>query len=118
MNQKGGYYLLINALSEKSDAPSASTNPQSDIDLAGTGLPTFKSTQVTDTDPYALSPKAEETLGGATSAAMNQSSGQPGSGMSSRELHHNGHSSRKKEHAGADQWGQNKEHERANDERY
>ncbi|KAG7085547.1 hypothetical protein E1B28_003104 [Marasmius oreades] len=48
---------------------------------------------------------ASDTLGGATSADVTQSMGYPGSGMSSKELHHDGKPGRKRDGQGVDQWG-------------
>ncbi|KAJ6467579.1 hypothetical protein C8R47DRAFT_1000069 [Mycena vitilis] len=42
---------------------------------------------------------------GATSKDVAASTGQPGSGMSSKELHHNGQPGRKREKLGFDQYG-------------
>ncbi|KAJ7716857.1 hypothetical protein B0H16DRAFT_1612699 [Mycena metata] len=46
-----------------------------------------------------------DQLPGATSKDVSASSGQPGTGMSSKELHHNGQPGRKREKLGADQYG-------------
>jgi F-box/leucine-rich repeat protein 7 len=43
---------------------------------------------------------ASSTLGGATSADVNKGMGKPAVGQSSAEMRHEGHSHRKKEHAG------------------
>ncbi|KAF9267088.1 hypothetical protein L218DRAFT_955561 [Marasmius fiardii PR-910] len=48
---------------------------------------------------------ASDTLGGATSEDVYQSIGQPGSGMSSKEVHHDGSLGRKRDGQGVDQWG-------------
>ncbi|KAF8895360.1 hypothetical protein BD779DRAFT_1668646 [Infundibulicybe gibba] len=48
---------------------------------------------------------AGETLGGATSADVHDGIGKPGSGMSSKELHHNGQPGRKRDAQGISQWG-------------
>ncbi|KAJ3993914.1 hypothetical protein F5050DRAFT_1576699 [Lentinula boryana] len=47
---------------------------------------------------------ASQTLNGATSADVYDSIGKPGSGMSSKELHHNGMPGRKKQEMGEMQW--------------
>ncbi|KAE9409602.1 hypothetical protein BT96DRAFT_848243 [Gymnopus androsaceus JB14] len=49
---------------------------------------------------------AAQTLNGATSAEVHDSLGKPGSGMSSKELHHNGMPGRKKQELGELQWQQ------------
>ncbi|KAJ6544410.1 hypothetical protein B0H19DRAFT_1034819 [Mycena capillaripes] len=46
-----------------------------------------------------------DQLPGATSKDVSASSGQPGSGMSSQERHHNGQPGRKREKLGFDQYG-------------
>ncbi|KAJ3763841.1 hypothetical protein EV360DRAFT_77922 [Lentinula raphanica] len=49
---------------------------------------------------------ASQTLHGATSADVDESIGKPGSGMSSKELHHDGMPGRKKQEMGEMQWRQ------------
>ncbi|KAF8169012.1 hypothetical protein K438DRAFT_1615627 [Mycena galopus ATCC 62051] len=46
-----------------------------------------------------------DQLPGATSKDVVESAGQPGSGMSSKELRHNGQPGRKREKLGVDQYG-------------
>lgn len=48
---------------------------------------------------------AADTLGGANSADVYSGLGKPGSGMSSKELHHDGQPGRKREGQGVAQWG-------------
>ncbi|KAJ4487845.1 hypothetical protein J3R30DRAFT_857784 [Lentinula aciculospora] len=47
---------------------------------------------------------ASRTLNGATSADVHDSIGKPGSGMSSKELHHDGQAGRKNPQMGEMQW--------------
>ncbi|KAJ6453337.1 hypothetical protein C8R45DRAFT_1039236 [Mycena sanguinolenta] len=46
-----------------------------------------------------------DQLPGATSKEVSESTGQPGAGMSSKELRHNGQPGRKREKLGFDQYG-------------
>ncbi|ESK81995.1 hypothetical protein Moror_8429 [Moniliophthora roreri MCA 2997] len=52
-----------------------------------------------------LQTSASDMPNGATSADVYQSAGKPGSGMTSKELHNNGHAHRKEEGQGVSQWG-------------
>lgn len=58
-----------------------------------------------DDDPWAAPPTAGETLRGATSQDVYSGLGKPMQGMSSAEMHNNGHQHRKRALQGSDQYG-------------
>ncbi|GJE86599.1 hypothetical protein PsYK624_026790 [Phanerochaete sordida] len=67
--------------------------------------PAPDSRTVVDTDPYDAPVTAGDTLTGATSQTVYQGLGVPGKGMSSAEMHHDGHPHSKRGHLGSDQYG-------------
>lgn len=70
-------------------------------------LPTDRSTFKTESwsDPSTGRDKAESTLAGATSQEVHSGHGVPPSGMSSKEVHHDGKTHRKKEREGLEKFG-------------
>ncbi|KAI0342264.1 hypothetical protein BDW22DRAFT_1429128 [Trametopsis cervina] len=72
--------------------------PQPQEPLPGTRV-------VIDRDPFAERTSAADTLTGATSQSVYGGIGKPGSGMTSQELHHDGHAHRKRGQHGTDQFG-------------
>ncbi|KAI0371225.1 hypothetical protein BV20DRAFT_1051646 [Pilatotrama ljubarskyi] len=67
--------------------------------------PAPDSRTVVDKDPYATPTSVGDTITGATSKDVHDGLGHPGSGMSSAEMHHDGHPHRKRQMRGADQFG-------------
>lgn len=63
------------------------------------------SNTVLDTDPFATPPSGGDTLTGATTQDLHGGIGQPVSGMSSKELHHDGKAHKKRTLQGKDQYG-------------
>ncbi|KAI0766301.1 hypothetical protein BC629DRAFT_899840 [Irpex lacteus] len=60
---------------------------------------------VIDRDPFATPTSAADTLTGATSQEVHAGLGKPWGGQTSAELHHDGHSHRKRGLQGTDQFG-------------
>ncbi|KDQ60365.1 hypothetical protein JAAARDRAFT_46089 [Jaapia argillacea MUCL 33604] len=60
---------------------------------------------VVDTDPWAERTTAGDTMTGATSQDVHKGLGHPGSGMTSKEVHHDGMGHRKRQGLGTDQHG-------------
>jgi len=60
---------------------------------------------VIDTDPYEAPATAAETITGSTSGDVHGRIGKPASGMTSAEMHHDGHQHRKRSLQGKDQYG-------------
>ncbi|KAI0790334.1 hypothetical protein C8Q75DRAFT_732980 [Abortiporus biennis] len=60
---------------------------------------------VIDRNPYDPPATAGDTFGGATSQDVHGGIGKPGSGMTSAEVHHDGHHHRKRKMQGTDQYG-------------
>lgn len=67
---------------------SPATTLSDDVDNSGPGGPEFISTRVIDRDASAPQPKAEDTLGGVTSADVHGGIGKPIQGQSSAEVRH------------------------------
>ncbi|KAI8986738.1 hypothetical protein BD414DRAFT_486899 [Trametes punicea] len=75
-------------------------------DSEGKPLPAAPDSRtVIDKDPYATPTSVGDTITGATSKDVHDHYGHPGSGMSSAEMHHDGHPHRKRQMRGADQFG-------------
>ncbi|KAI0073658.1 hypothetical protein K474DRAFT_1649276 [Panus rudis PR-1116 ss-1] len=67
--------------------------------------PAPDSNTVIDNDPYATPTTAGDTLTGATSKDVHAGIGKPASGMTSAEMHHDGHQHRKRNLQGTAQYG-------------
>ncbi|CDO75764.1 hypothetical protein BN946_scf184921.g40 [Trametes cinnabarina] len=93
---------ILNARAAAGRAPS----PIHPIDSDNRPLPPAPDSRtVIDKDPYATPTSAADTLTGATSQDVHNGLGHPGSGMSSAEMHHDGHPHRKRQMRGAEQFG-------------
>jgi len=98
--------------------PNISTPQTSNLStVSGSNMPTFKESRVIDRSPFADPLSAEDSLTGATSQDVHGGLGHPGAGQTSSELHHNGMHSRKRDHAGAEQFGQPSVHDLAEKKR-
>ena len=65
----------------------------------------FTSDRVTDPNPFAGPPRAEDTLGGSDSSELHSGLGVPYSGQTNNEERHNGQHGRHRQKFGLEQFG-------------